>query len=228
VTLHGVNVVYKVPPYIPETEHFNPEISVTDEDIDDLVSWGINHVRLGVMWEAVETAPGVYNQTYLDQVERLVNKMGDAGITTLLDAHQDLLARQVCGEGMPIFYAQEVIDDGLECISKRADFFLKPILNAFGVCVSIEDYGYRKDENGLPLIEDCQQKYFASYYGTVESISLSRALYFNHLGLRDRFSDYWKVVSQRFYANPHVVGIDPINEPFPGWNSIIEFARMIL
>jgi aryl-phospho-beta-D-glucosidase BglC (GH1 family) len=27
----------------------------------NLKSWGLNHVRLGVMWEAVETSPGVYN-----------------------------------------------------------------------------------------------------------------------------------------------------------------------
>jgi endoglycosylceramidase len=29
--------------------------------MDQLVAWGFNLVRLGVMWEAVETAPGVYN-----------------------------------------------------------------------------------------------------------------------------------------------------------------------
>jgi len=28
------------------------------------------------MWEAVEVAPGVYNDTYLDQVEQLINKLG--------------------------------------------------------------------------------------------------------------------------------------------------------
>lgn len=33
----------------------------------------MNFARLGVIWEAVETAPGVYNQTYLDDVEKLIN-----------------------------------------------------------------------------------------------------------------------------------------------------------
>ena len=55
---HGVNVVLKVPPYIPETEYFSIEDSLTDKDIDDLVGWGFNIVRLGVMWEAVEAQPG--------------------------------------------------------------------------------------------------------------------------------------------------------------------------
>ena len=55
---HGVNMVYKIPPYIPSTAGFDPELSLTDLEIDNLKSWGFNFVRLGVMWEAVEFAPG--------------------------------------------------------------------------------------------------------------------------------------------------------------------------
>ena len=52
---HGVNVVYKVDPFIPTTNStFDPQISLNDEDIEDMVKWGFNFVRLGVMWEAVE------------------------------------------------------------------------------------------------------------------------------------------------------------------------------
>ncbi len=83
-----MNIVYKVPPYIPTSENgFDPENSVTDQDIDDLVRWGFNFVRLGVMWEAVERAPGQYNLTYLDEVESLINRLGEKGIYTLVDAH---------------------------------------------------------------------------------------------------------------------------------------------
>jgi endoglycosylceramidase len=57
------------------------------------------------MWEAVEYAPGQYNETYLDQIEILINKLGQRGIYTLVDAHQDVLARKLCGEGIPNFYA---------------------------------------------------------------------------------------------------------------------------
>ena len=65
VLLHGVNVVYKVPPYIPDTQTFDPQKSLTAEDIANLKKWGFNFVRLGVMWEAVETEPGVYDWQYL-------------------------------------------------------------------------------------------------------------------------------------------------------------------
>jgi endoglycosylceramidase len=76
VIFHGVNVVYKVAPYIPQDNAFDPDLSLTDAEIDQLKTWGFNFVRLGVMWEAVETAPGQYNDTYLDRVEELINKLG--------------------------------------------------------------------------------------------------------------------------------------------------------
>jgi len=62
---HGVNIVYKVDPYLPDSTVFSGSDSLTDQDIDNLYSWGFNLVRLGVMWEAVETSPGQYNFTYL-------------------------------------------------------------------------------------------------------------------------------------------------------------------
>ena len=87
VIFHGVNVVYKVAPYIPGTETFDATTSLDDEDIDNLVKWGFNFVRLGVMWEGVETADGVYNEKYLADVNALVNKLGEKGIYTLIDSH---------------------------------------------------------------------------------------------------------------------------------------------
>ena len=56
------------------------------------------------MWEAVERSPGVYDTNYLDKVEALINKFGDYGIAVLVDNHQDLFSRKLCGEGVPAFY----------------------------------------------------------------------------------------------------------------------------
>ena len=68
-------------------------MSLVDEDIDNMVRWGVTMVRLGVIWEAVETAPGVYDYKYLDELEKLVNNLGKRGIYTMLDSHQDLFSR---------------------------------------------------------------------------------------------------------------------------------------
>jgi len=82
-----VNAIYKVDPYIPSQGDFDAQNSLNDEDIANLKRWGMNFVRLGVMWEGVEREPGVYDQAYLDELEKLINKLGEAGIYTLVDAH---------------------------------------------------------------------------------------------------------------------------------------------
>jgi len=85
---HGVNVVYKLPPYIPTLEGpFDKDNSLIAEDIQNLQDWGMNFVRLGVMWEGVERERGVYDEAYLDKVELLINRLGEAGIYTLVDNH---------------------------------------------------------------------------------------------------------------------------------------------
>jgi endoglycosylceramidase len=102
---HGTNAVMKPYPYIPIQDHFDPHMSLSDKDLQDMQDWGITLLRLGVTWESVETSPGQYNMTYLDEIENLVNKLGNYGIYTMVDAHQDLFSRKTCGEGMPSFIA---------------------------------------------------------------------------------------------------------------------------
>ena len=138
---HGQNVVYKTPPYIPSDGAFDPNKSLNDEDVANLVLWGQNFVRLGVMWEAVERSPGKYDDEYLDKVEQLINKLGEAGIYTLVDMHQDVFSRSICGEGFPDFYTKEIIKDS-QCINGFMDSILKPLYDSTGMCKSIRDYGF--------------------------------------------------------------------------------------
>lgn len=80
----------------------------------NLQAWGFNFVRLGVMWEAVEREQGKYDLDYLTKVNDLITKLGEHGIYTLIDAHQDVLARVICGEGIPDFYAKQIIKSETE------------------------------------------------------------------------------------------------------------------
>ena len=150
---------------------------MTDSEIDDLVKWGFNFVRLGIMWEAVERSPGVYDDHYLDRCEVLINKLGEKGIFTLVDAHQDVFARRICGEGMPDFYATN------EDLQHRCLGIIPEILSKFGACTPMKDYNYSYDVNGDPLIEDCTKKNFALYYTSPESVSAFGNLYYNVNGL---------------------------------------------
>jgi len=218
---HGVNVVYKVPPYIPDQKVFDSQASFAEEDMDNLQKWGFNIVRLGVMWEAVETAPGVYNHTYLDEVNELILKLGKRNIFTLVDAHQDVFARVICGEGMPDFYAKEILKadtvNGKSpyCTTSYTDWFAKPLLQSLGFCPSFADYNYTRDAEGDPLTSECRRRRFFKYYYTAEAMDLFEALYTNRLGLQDKFVAFWDVVSKKMGENPFVIGFDPLNEPLP-------------
>jgi endoglycosylceramidase len=83
-------------------------MSVTDKDLMDMRNFGFKLVRVGVMWEAVETAPGVYDMEYLDKVEKFVNRFAEYGIHVMLDNHQDMFSRKLCGNGVPHFYTPEL------------------------------------------------------------------------------------------------------------------------
>ena len=177
---HGVNVVYKVDPYIPSNGDFDPQNSLNIKDIADLKKWGMNFVRLGVMWEAVERSAGVYDDNYLDKVEILINQLGAAGIYTLVDMHQDVWARSICGEGIPNFYAKQAFGKLPHCRGLAQDAALAKLYHKFGLCKSVlRDYGYTKDKDGNPLISDCQQNDFAMYYTSPEALNVADALYNN-------------------------------------------------
>ena len=135
-------------PYIPSfypNAKWDKDNSLNRQDLKLLKKWGMNLVRLGVIWEAVETAPGVYNQTYLNEIEKLINNLGTQGIYTMIDSHQDVMSRYACGEGIPDFFAKEVIKNA-QCQgdwNSKEFYWLKKV---FGTCRSIDTYNYAKDE----------------------------------------------------------------------------------
>jgi len=63
---HGSNVVVKRAPYVPEIEKFDASHSFSEEDMDLMVSMGMNAIRLGVPWAGGEPQDGHYNQTWFE------------------------------------------------------------------------------------------------------------------------------------------------------------------
>jgi endoglycosylceramidase len=104
VTLHGVNEVYKLAPYYPAVSGFG------DDDAAFLAANGLDAVRVGVIWKALEPAPGVYDDAYLSQIAATVDTLARHGIVSMLDFHQDLYNERFQGEGAPDWAVQ---DDGL-------------------------------------------------------------------------------------------------------------------
>src|SRR5881398_12291 len=79
VVLHGLNMVYKLPPYYPSAIGFG------EDDAAFLASEGYNTVRVGVIWKALEPTPGTYDPEYLNKIAETVDLLGKYGIVSMLD-----------------------------------------------------------------------------------------------------------------------------------------------
>jgi len=59
-------------------------------DFKRLHDWGMNCIRLGILWDGVEPEPGKYDDDYLKQIDKRIQWAKDAGLYVFLDMHQDL------------------------------------------------------------------------------------------------------------------------------------------
>ncbi|HWY24776.1 MAG TPA: cellulase family glycosylhydrolase [Nevskia sp.] len=124
VILHGLNMVYKLPPYAPDAVGFG------DDDAAFLAAEGYDTVRLGIIYKGLEPGIGVYDETYLSRIAATADLLGRHGIVSLLDFHQDLYNEKFGGEGLPDWAVE---DDGLPNqpqLNFTLDYFLEPGLNA--------------------------------------------------------------------------------------------------
>jgi endoglycosylceramidase len=102
--LHGLNMVYKQPPYEPSATGFGDAAATTLSDD------GFDVVRLGVIYSAVEPEPGIYSEAYVDSIAQTVAELARRGVYSLLDFHQDQMSTEFGGEGFPSW---SVLTDGL-------------------------------------------------------------------------------------------------------------------
>jgi endoglycosylceramidase len=99
--VHGINMVYKLPPYYPAAVGFG------NDDAAFLAAQGFNVVRVGVIWKALEPQPGVYDDAYANQIAATVRTLARHGVLSLLDFHQDLFNARFQGEGAPDWAVQD-------------------------------------------------------------------------------------------------------------------------
>jgi endoglycosylceramidase len=126
VVLHGVNMVFKRPPYYPAATGFGKD------DAAFLQRNGFNVVRLGVIYAGVEPTPGAYDDAYLNQIAATESLLAKHGVFSQLDFHQDMYNERFQGEGWPDWAVQ---DDGLPNqpqLGFPANYFSMPaVLRAF-------------------------------------------------------------------------------------------------
>ena len=121
--LRGVNLAgnSKVPPFLPlptgdavafrtdrggsmVTRDFDFLGNTSFQALDALPSWGMNVIRLLLVWEAYEPVRGERSLAYIEMLKAIANEAWRRGIYTIIDFHQNVFARWVadgCGEGFP-------------------------------------------------------------------------------------------------------------------------------
>mmetsp|Transcript_105427 Transcript_105427/g.304340 ORF Transcript_105427/g.304340 Transcript_105427/m.304340 type:complete len:323 (-) Transcript_105427:1277-2245(-) len=103
---HGSNRVMKAEPW------YFDDMLENDDEFDAMAQIGFNVMRLGFMWSGYNPAEGVFNQTYIDVIKTIVDKMAARGIYTLLDMHEDVLSSKFClYDGAPLWVMNKSVPD---------------------------------------------------------------------------------------------------------------------
>jgi endoglycosylceramidase len=204
---HGSSAVVKGPPWVPDGDSFSSDISMAREDFEWMQSLGLNVLRLGVFWAGLEPTRGHYNETYLDQLERIVDLAGAHGVYVFLDMHQDGLSELFCGEGFPPWAIRRQHNAAMR--------FPAPFSPAFN-----DSQMYNEPVGSLgriPRDSACGESHGPDYgQWTRETAGAYQAIYSNWDGLGDAFAAAWAKVAARFAHRPEILGLELINEPFAG------------
>lgn len=207
---HGTNAVVKGPPWHPDSRSFSTDISMSKEDFQWMQSLGLNVLRLGVFWAGVEPVRAQYNESYLDELERIVELAAAHGVYTLLDMHQDGLSEYFCGEGFPSWAVQRAQNP-----RKRWPFpYQAPLRNDSDMYVESRLGG----EPRIPTSQACEYAFKGAGWGESceEAAQAYQALWSNVDGIGDAFAAMWAKVSARFSHRPEILGLEILNEPFAG------------
>jgi len=195
VFLHGVNVVYKHPPYEVYPDRHKPW-NFDAATASRIAGLGFDVVRLGMTWAGLEPGtdpandpaictrgtpenPHQYDATilyrYLDRLKKTVALLGRYHIYTLLDMHQDVYSTMFDGEGAPNW---AVCTDGVKSVDPPGRWSLEYGTRAAGIA-------------------------FHHFWTN------------NVVGdLQGQFDMVWGKVASFFRNDPSVIGFDPFNEPF--------------
>ena len=78
------------------------------EDFARMRDWGMNCIRLGISWDAVEPEMGVYDEDFLEKLDGWIALAEAHGLYVFLDMHQDLYGVKF-DNGAPLW---ATLDDG--------------------------------------------------------------------------------------------------------------------
>ncbi|CAF3840020.1 unnamed protein product [Rotaria sordida] len=211
INSHSLTTTTLIPPFLPNLTDFDPQNSLTTDDLANLNKWGFNVIRFYAAWMGVYPHSSTeINYEYLIQLSKAVSMMENHGIYTLLDCHQDIFSRFFCGEGVPDWVA---IFEGNQTL----------MTFPFPLALNIT----REPDTGYPILEECLRRSFGQYYLTEAVTNGFKMLYTNGNGTRESFASFWRTVANQFANRSSVLGYELLNEPsFPSLADVLEVGRV--
>jgi endoglycosylceramidase len=181
VIFRGVNLVNKNSPYTYLSS------GITEEDARIIRAAGMNIVRLGILWGAIEPSPRQYNDVYLKDISSTITMLKSYGINTLLDMHQDQYSMSCNGVGAP-------------------DWATIVNLAKFPKGCNPNKLPFPNGELTDPSVSDAWDGFWQN------KSSASTGL----VGLQDRYAETWAYVAKSIGGTPGIIGYEIMNEPYPG------------
>jgi hypothetical protein len=183
-------------------------LAEADEHFARLRHWGLTTLRFLVTWEAIEHAgPGVYDEAYLDYVEKVMRKAGEHGLQLFIDPHQDVWSRFSGGDGAPGWTFEAV---GLDIRSFQET----------GAAIVHQTHGDPFPRMIWPTNASklAAATMFTLFFGgedfapatTIDGESVQAYL-------QRHYINAVKQIAERLKGMPHVIGYDTMNEPSEGY-----------
>jgi endoglycosylceramidase len=80
-----------------------PIPALTADDCTRMRQLGLDLLRLPINWSAIEPSDGIFDDSYLSQVDAAIQCAGDAGLFVLVDLHQDAYSKEIGEDGAPLW-----------------------------------------------------------------------------------------------------------------------------
>lgn len=194
----GMAISYKIAPYHPELDKYDPILSFNEDDMRLFDKLNLNIIRLGISWAAVQPRKGAdgFDLEYLAKIKRLVEKCQDAGLYVLIECHQDLFAEKFLGDGAPSW-----------AITKDWSTlpFPMPIHGTFRA----------QYDNGTDVAPSNMNysDFWGFEYGSDAVVRAFWGLYTNYDGVQDEFARFWGKVAETFSGMSNVIGYGELSIP---------------
>ncbi|HOQ67178.1 MAG TPA: cellulase family glycosylhydrolase [Candidatus Atribacteria bacterium] len=194
VILHGINMVCK--------DKNRNYIGPWDEgDFNKLREWGINCIRLGIIWDGLEPSPGSFSEEYLEGIDKFINLASLNNMYVILDMHQDLYSHKFGGDGAPQW---AILDEGKPHIH-IGDLWSDAYFTSPAVKTAFDNFwNNSKAPDGLGL----QDHYILSWQYVAERYKSNPIVigydFMNEPFIGSDIDEVWEIMKKEFLKNTNL------------------------